>query len=304
MIIDSLTDKSAIDIDKLAIPDVKTESFPTFDPRTELEENSWEGARGALYFFRNQALNPELVRTGTRLRHIESFGDLARQLKYFFPEKAGELPLDGQIFNAFKDNVNHVNIGGSESLEGLSLKIAASARYLFPNRALGIERGKDSEFGEIMIGSLRRLRNGGSWHNYIAQVVSAKQYFDGGYEAEPLVDREWAEVAHMLELDRLNIGGDVSEILVPFMANIKLVFPERAGDLGLDKKLWQEMRERLELVKKMRVWEKYFALAYYMTILAADEAKITPDGGIEVVMPKPEPEMQEKIPEMPVKRVF
>lgn len=296
MIIDSVADKTGIDISKLAVPEVKTESLPTFDPASDITEKAWEGGLAELSDFRGKALP-----SGGRKDHhsqLLNYGRLARDLKFFFPENEAKFSFDEEILAVFKEALPAPGLFWNRP------ELSSIAKYLFPEKAWQFSEKSSSMVGEVMVGQVQSAREIGSWRHFLPMALEVKQFFDDGFNLSPLSDQEWVKFRQYLA--RMGWGTNFSTFadFTEQLAAVRLLFPERYADLNLNKETWQRARRMLKGTERTELWAEFFKAAYYMTILAAEEASITSDGKIKVVMPKQKQDLAEKIPNMPIKRAF
>ena len=84
---------------------------------------------------------------------------------------------------------------------------------------------------------------------------------------------------------------------------MKLLFPNRQAELGLDDLAWQEMRKKLEEYRNTD-WYYFSYLAQRMQILSAEEAYINDQGELVINMRKPKVDLHQEKPPMPVVRRF
>jgi hypothetical protein len=92
---------------------------------------------------------------------------------------------------------------------------------------------------------------------------------------------------------------------VPRAASLRLLFPERFAELGIDGETRKNIKAYFQKVKKgpsHNIYLPEFSVA--LKILAAEEIKLAENGGIEIVMRKPKPELKTETPPMPEKKNF
>ena len=79
---------------------------------------------------------------------------------------------------------------------------------------------------------------------------------------------------------------------------VKILCPEKAGELNLDLAAWQGMKDRLASYRQANDWWNFSAQAMVMKILAAEEVAVT-EKGLAITMPKAKAELAEPIPPLP-----
>lgn len=294
MIIDSLTDKSSINIDELTVPGEETESGFTFDPRTEINENDRLEALSLVFRERADALRLKSLRLDW-LGSLRGFGNVARDLKFFFPERADHLPLDSEIMGLFEECFF--------SKELFGLEMASLAKNLFPESAT-LAKFQVGFFNASMEARLRNVlvREGGV--RLVMGEAAIRQVEVKIYQPVGIDQRQWGEVLGKLREYRSSPDNGDLVGYVELAANAIIAFPQKKKDLGLDRAIWRKIQAGLNEFRGTGQWREFFDLAYYATILAADEVKITSEKGLEAVLPKSEIRVSEQTPPMPVKRAF
>ncbi len=111
--------------------------------------------------------------------------------------------------------------------------------------------------------------------DYFLESLNQDYVFDNGMkEIKKLRDKNWRDFA--VSLSRLRI-----------------IFPERFDEIDLNNRDWQGMKEELEISRDRESALRFFRLAGYMKILAAEKVEIT-DKGLEITMSEGEDFRQEK----------
>lgn len=296
MIIDSLADKTGINISELTIPSVEVGDYLTFDPKVDIKEEYREKA--LIFLNGNRFLaQDKLNGDGLQRMYFLRFFELARALNYFYPNQVMELFFGKETVDAYKRVLNW-------DLGTVSLRTAALAKFLLPEYKLEIPDEKKIAVRENVISEFATARRLGVWYPFMSDAVAAKQLFTEGLKVGPLTENEWLDLATELNSHRFNNEGNHLDEFIRMAADVKLLFPERVAELNIDKATWQRLRQRLNYFVTLGSYWDFFKIAYPMAILAAEVARITSKGEIELLMPKPKQDLQEKIPEMPVKRIF
>lgn len=304
MIIDSLTDKSGINIADLTVSEVKTEAFATFDPEIDVSaEDLKSGIEVYVNYRNNLLLAMGWAGALEKFSRMIEFSRFAVSLKFFSSLEEPRKSLDHELFLVFREQFN------DSLLVRKRLNLVANAMCLFPEFTLEYFRSSSypDTLQEIVI-LIERAASRKDWIAFSEMILNARQFFSfpAGVPVQigSILPWEWEGIRAEIEDKRPSADWLAFKKSVILSAELKLLSPERSGELGLNGKVWQRMRESLDELREKKSWEEFFQFAYWMAILAAEKAEITSQGKIELEMPKPKLETKEKIPEMPERKKF
>ncbi len=77
--------------------------------------------------------------------------------------------------------------------------------------------------------------------------------------------------------------------------NLKILFPDKIAELGLNDSTWQGMKDKLDSFRQDNNWWGFVNQAIRLKILAADKVEVA-DQGLEITMLPPESFKSEKKP--------
>lgn len=279
MIIDSLTDKSAIDLNRLTTPEPIKEAEMYFDPEREISDEDIENGvamAGKGYYF--------------------DLAQLAGDVGVMFPTKVSRLKISQADWKTM------VSLGRTIKSRGnlrMALKRFSLMKLAFPNRIR--ELGLDGSFYDKVMEFFAwdRLRSGGPR----SEGTEMACYLTILYPEKFLIDYpgiRWAKDSPFMR----QLKGDVNEreSFAINAANVRLVDEQSFKELKVYE-VWESLLRRLHELKTEGELLVFFQMARALDIIAADSAKIT-DKGIEIVRKKPKEDMQEMVPPMPVRRDF
>jgi len=266
-----------LDIGRLTIENPKSEKELPFDAREEITQEDWDKMIEAL----------DTHRQG---KNWLGFIYLARAMLFVFPERRDELNLDEQVWKGMKQELEYNKIQHYFRF----VSHAVDMWQLFPNRQSELDL-TDQDFEKMKqtfeeFYNTENAKNSCAFYLIFMKTLFPNQSLDLG-----LTDQAWKEIDDCLERYRSNDQIRFCELAV------KMKLLQR--DVKLDDQDWGALRQMLEKNRTENSWGNFAYHSMEMQILAADEAMITPQGELEIVMRKPKDFNQPK-PPMPVVRKF
>lgn len=310
MIIDSLTDRGGINIDKTSLPEV-TRNRHFFDVDREVSEDQWaEIARWQRLYVPAKAV---ILRHN--LEAPENWSNFVRMtfgITIAFPQRQAEFQISDPDRKRICDWANRLMTGNAEwfvsSQDVLLLKLA------LPELAGGLqfEPGVLSDLRREVLDSLE-VAKFCSDKRTAYEILTVFGYgmillpdFDRNLRVE---DAVWNSVTNELEKrlgkkrvreTNLRLYQDLFESLML----LRLLDQENRMDKFLNEEMKKKMIIFFNDLKSMHSWKYVAQCAAVLRVLDADIARITPEGQIEIIRDKKEIDLAEKIPAMPVRRAF
>lgn len=295
MIIDSVTDKSSIGVDRLTVPEPDERRELMFDPMVDISPEDWTAATKVLAFVRKRCLEDA---SGFNFGNWSNWSTLTRYLALLSPEMRDRIETDEEMEEKLFRVIENRGPQGRVQDGSAFLHLAADAKILFPEHIADLKLNQDAF--QLAIDAI--TNDYGPAHNsseFRAHLVEAAILFpDRRREFPSLVPVIPYILKSELDWYREN-GGWV--VFASKLSTLRLVFPEEAEKIS--KTDWKGMREGLKTLTTSRVVHPLFEYALNMFILAAKDVRILEDG-LEINLGKQGEDMTEKIPDMPVKKAF
>ncbi|NQV13473.1 MAG: hypothetical protein HQ530_04210 [Parcubacteria group bacterium] len=159
--------------------------------------------------------------------------------------------------------------------------LSAQFKILFPDHVS--ELNLDDETTQVIDQHLEMFKSFNDPNNYLGLAWASEILFPGRCEFE-LDEARWNNYKGFLEDQRQE---DRIGIYTSALTDLKIVLPEYVNRYGLDNKIWQDMKDKLDTFRGEEKWLVFGELASNLKVLAAEEIKTT-DQGLELVMPKQE----------------
>lgn len=318
MIIDSLVDKSFIDIGDLNF-DLPAVERPRFDVGKELDKHAWNNLifRRATCAQSARIVPDARSRINTSLGNWTEFIGVSSSMGLIFPDREDDFRINNDDWEGIREWFV------SEGEKSSWWTVHSFNLVLFGLKSLCPDKMGQLKFStndlEAMELSLERAAWSLQWeagdsmlvaYQFLAALVTGKVIFPGEFSDKKITQEQWEKIKENLQM-RENFElrpGAVRFGTEPcFVRSLMLLRLLSSGkeDFFLDKSgLRERLKFRFNEYKQAEKWGEVALFAAALNVLAADEAKITPDGGIEVLMHKHKQDMAEKIPDMPVKRAF
>lgn len=292
--LEAVTDPKVINIGNLVLeePRPKTINNLPFDPERDLDQKDWETISSKLLGEQNNAI--------TIL--------LARMARVISPKMIEELNLD-QAWEQTKIRLERSWTRTDGQLTELVRAIdTASALLLFPEK-----RPEITPYYEKYKGEIRQPLDSGSPIDLIRDEFRTFpkliMFPDLIYNLRSDADKKEAQKAY-LKTNRpafMQASGNLMQ-LVASAALFKLIYQENPYEL--DKEDWEVMMRKLNRMRQDLLdggsLSDLINMAHGMKILAAEEARITEGGEVEVIMIKKPPvqSFDNPTPPMPERRKF
>jgi len=241
-----------------------------FDAKKEVSNEDWDSMKKVLEYYYES-------------NHDSDFFEIAEDMKIIFPERESELNLDDVMWNEMARGLR--NTGG--------YSIVRKARVLFPERLKSVYSLDDGDWGEIKHWCLEfdELYSG-NFEDFIKKVRFAFYLFPERIMELDLENTMWDDAKKIIEEYRTK---DI-EKFVYYLAQAKLIFPNKVKRSTVEPEIWSLGREKLQNHRLGNKWKSFAALAATMKILAAEQIQIT-DKGLEVLMPKSKKDFKTKTTE-------
>lgn len=294
MIIDSLTDKSSIDIDKLAIPEPVKEREAIFDQKKDLFPGDWDRANKHL-----AELRQDVFDNFENEEYVLHWANFVADLLMLAPERREEFGIDEGMRQIL---FRRAEIASGEPLDWvLFLRLSFAAKILYPSDvdSLHLNDGKLEKITAALDDELDLVPFP---EDFAELVIFASCLFPDARKDLLTVDEFLEQSLRESLKEPLDADSEDWRDVSTVATCLKILFPEKSQELSrYDRAM---MKEELRMLRGYSEIGYFFKLAVNMNILAADVARITPEGKIEIIRDKKDSDMAEKIPEMPVKRAF
>lgn len=265
-----------INIRDLAINEPPKKNELLFDPQVEITNQDLQGVVRLFEAFRDGANVPN------------SLLEIAASVKIARPDFLDRLEFNQKSF----DQIDRSLKGAEVSLWKLFSSSAVFTKILFPNRFKSLK--VDDVFGEmtqklterksiIKSSALVFTTDVSDYYDFASHLAIL---FPGKFSLQPR-DKEWDEIneslASLNEKERLLFFARVAR-------SRRILFPER--DTRLPHHTWLELKNLIKELQKKPSRRVLIELARDLTILAADEVKITEEGIELISNPQPFPVTQ------------
>ena len=272
-----------INIKDLTLEEPEKKRGLPFDPERDITEEDWEGMKNDT--------------KKDRAEHMwYFFAKKVMSMNILLPEKMEELDLKNEeTWQGMRDYLKKLLKEGSSSDHLVSY--ATAMKIIFPERFSEFYVG--GEVWEGMKNRLNREREAANWWAFAILALEMKILFPDR-SSEFLDDTAREGMEKLLKKMR---SEKIWYNYFQQAMQAKVLFPDRASDLYPDKTAWKEIKEHLMRARTDSRGETFLEIAMHMKLLAAEEIKIT-DQGLEIIMPKENPEFKEETPPMPQTRKF
>ena len=258
---------------------IKPKEEMMFDPEKEITEEEWGKMKDVLEKDRKEG-------------KWQYFSIQARAMKILFPERTKELNLNQDAWQGMEN----------EALEQLKSEFyrehkgyfasywAADMKILFPEKT---PKFMDEGSFQGTKDELERLRKEHRWRVFSGLAARMKILFPERVGEFGISEDDWREMKRGFEYVRKTTKKEAFRReeywenpekqvwhgdLTREAASMKILFPERVGELNLDKAAWQRMRKELEQYRKWGQWDDFAPDASRMKILAAKKVEVDKSG--------------------------
>lgn len=254
-------EKEAMKLSDFSLEDEEKEDM-RFDPEKDISNEEWQKMKEYL-----DEIGPD----------EQDYYKYAAYMRLLFPERFSELGIDDRLWDRMVGAYNSIRPST------VLLEMLTCAKILFPDRQI-LEDPNYDEKKKQMLSVLREDRN------FDFQSHSIVDYY---IIAENIVAKMICDTQERDDFPSLN--DDVFEDLkkawkgaykkkewiwcIHVGSDIKILFPEKFSELGVDDEFWRQAKE--EIGHELKDVERLVK----MKILAADKVEVT-DQGLEIEMLK------------------
>lgn len=275
-----------IDIRKLVIEEPQPFDYGPFNPAELFDEK------------KKQELVEKLQKPPGERENEEDYSVYARDLVTMFPQIRDEIDL-----SSIRNRLNGVVM--SSELTPANVRIFDNFKTLFPNEFGALDLDKINRWPILAyldksVGSVLLLPS----LELLDCAVAFRRLFPDKPLGDLFQDGIWFDEIK----DIFGESGFDSMYRAEVAAYARILYPERFGELNLDKRFWQEQREEFTgdlstFMSENNPLAIPLERGYHLSILAAKEVKIT-ENGMELVISEKQPQKEYNVPPLPEAKRF
>lgn len=297
MIIDSLTDRSSINIETLGFesPERKRRFF---DVNKEVGEAEW------------RELEKERKSYAETPPSWDQFTRISFAMSLVAPGRRADLRVGDADWERVRFWIQHMG--------AISWAIIDNRHFLrlitaFPERVTDL-RLADEQLTTVKERIIKKIEdarlpiNFDSAYEVLTALALGRTLFAKDNLNLEISRDSWAGIVQALK-ERIhfdlaeNVRVDPTYFSLESLALLRLVYPDWSEQF-LDQEIKMKLQRFLDKSRKQKRWLDFAICAAAGEVSVADVARITPDGRVEIVLEKKDLTMTEKIPTMPIKRAF
>lgn len=293
MIIDSITGRTGISIDRLTVPEPRQRPDVPFDPEFDLPHLFWESAENYLEMGRESVFGARANFT------IDEWSLFARKVFLLSPQKKDKLGIDEGMRQRLFAKIDKVKHDGSNPNGLTFLQIVADAKILYPEHISDLVL--DSKTFQFVTDAM--MDDFGPMHSsekFRERMVNATIVFPNQRNVFLGLVDDYAAILKS-DLDwywqRKQWQAVASKL-----STLRLVCGEQTESLGPNE--WTDARKDLGKLVANRLCYFSAGFALNLLILTAKEARIDDEGLMINLAKAKDEDLVEKIPDMPERRKF